>query len=54
MLFRSAAFLLTATGLAVEDIIAAVGYDNSSYFHRIFKAAYGLTPKKYRDAERGA
>lgn len=51
---KQAAFLLTATGLAVEDIIAAVGYDNSSYFHRIFKAAYGLTPKKYRDAERGA
>lgn len=47
-----AAFLLTATGLAVEDIIAAVGYDNSSYFHRIFKEKYGVTPKKYRDAER--
>lgn len=50
---RQAAFLLTATPLAVEDVIAAVGYDNSSYFHRIFKEAYGVTPKKYRDAEKG-
>lgn len=49
---NQAAFLLTATGLAVEDVIAAVGYDNSSYFHRIFKEKYGVTPKKYRDAER--
>lgn len=48
-----AAFLLTATNLAVEDVIAAVGYDNSSYFHRIFKEKYGMTPKKYRDAEKG-
>lgn len=49
---KQAAFLLTATPLAVEDVIAAVGYDNSSYFHRIFKEAYGVTPKKYRDAEK--
>ena len=46
-----AAYLLTTTKLAVEDIIAAVGYDNNSYFHRIFKERYGMTPKKYRNAE---
>lgn len=51
---NQAAFLLTTTSVAVEDIIAAVGYDNSSYFHRIFKEKYGATPKKYRDLERGA
>lgn len=44
-----AAYLLTNTRVSVEDIIAAVGYDNSSYFHRIFKEYYGVTPKKYRD-----
>lgn len=49
-----AAYLLTTTKLAVEDIIAAVGYDNNSYFHRIFKERYGMTPKKYRDAEGAA
>lgn len=46
---RQAAYLLTNTKVSVEDIIVAVGYDNSSYFHRIFKEHYGMTPKKYRD-----
>jgi len=46
---NQSAFLLTTTSLPVEDIIAVVGYDNTSYFHRIFKANYGMTPKSYRD-----
>lgn len=46
---NQAVFLLTTTRLTVEEIILAVGYDNSSYFHRIFKARYGMTPKKYRE-----
>nr|MCR5717027.1 AraC family transcriptional regulator [Lachnospiraceae bacterium] len=45
---NQAAFLLTTTMLPVEDIIALVGYDNTSYFHRIFKAQYHMTPKAYR------
>lgn len=49
-----AAYLLTNTKLSVEDIVVAVGYDNNSYFHRIFKERYGMTPKKYRDAEAAA
>lgn len=43
-----AAFLLTTTMLPVEDIIALTGYDNTSYFHRIFRAQYHMTPKMYR------
>lgn len=46
---NQAAFLLTTTRLTVEEIILAVGYDNTSYFHRIFRERYGMTPKKYRD-----
>lgn len=45
---NQSAYLLTTTTLAVEDIIAIVGYDNTSYFHRIFKERFGLTPKQYR------
>lgn len=45
---NQSAFLLTTTTLAVEDIIAIVGYDNTSYFHRIFKERFDLTPKQYR------
>ena len=44
-----AGFLLKNTGRNVADIAAAVGYENVSYFHRIFAGAYGLTPKHYRD-----
>ena len=46
---NQAVFLLTTTRLTVEEIILAVGYDNTSYFHRIFRERYGMTPKKYRD-----
>lgn len=44
-----AAYLLGNTNLSVADIGLAVGYDNLSYFHRIFKDKYGISPKKYRD-----
>lgn len=46
---NQAVLLLTTTRLTVEEIILAVGYDNTSYFHRIFRERYGVTPKKYRD-----
>ena len=44
-----AAYLLRTTAMNVADIAMAVGYDNISYFHRIFQKKYGMTPKKYRD-----
>lgn len=43
-----AAYLLTHTRMSVMDIGLAVGYENISYFHRIFQARYGVTPRKYR------
>ena len=33
------------------DIGLAVGYENMSYFHRIFQKKYGTTPRKYRVRE---
>lgn len=44
-----AAFLLRNTDRNVADISVAVGYENISYFHRIFYAAYSKSPKHYRD-----
>lgn len=44
-----AAFLLKNTDTNVADISAAVGYENVSYFHRLFTAVYRKTPKHYRD-----
>ncbi len=44
-----AAFLLKNTNKNVSDIACAVGYENMSFFHRIFAAEYGQSPKHYRD-----
>lgn len=48
---NQAAFLLSTTKLPVEHIIAAVGYDNTSYFHRIFRNRFLMTPRTYRCAD---
>ena len=45
---QQAAYLLATTKLNVLDIGLAVGYDNTSYFHRIFQKQYNMTPRKYR------
>ena len=47
-----AAYLLANTAMSVMDIGLAVGYENMSYFHRIFQKKYGTTPRKYRVRER--
>lgn len=46
-----AEYMLKGTRLPITDIIYQVGYDNTSYFHRIFKEAYGMSPKSYRALE---
>lgn len=43
-----AAFLLKNTNTKVSDISLAVGYENISYFHRIFSSFYGMSPRAYR------
>lgn len=45
---NQASFLLQNTRMSVADISVAVGYDNTSYFHRIFRKYYGMSPKEYR------
>ena len=43
-----AAFLLKNTDRNVDNIAGAVGYENMGYFHRIFKDAFGVSPRNYR------
>ncbi len=47
-----AAFLLKNTDRNISDISVAVGYENISYFHRIFTENYGKSPRHYRMQER--
>ena len=42
------AYLLKNTDLNVDDIALAVGYENMGYFHRIFRDAFGVSPRNYR------
>ena len=44
-----AAFLLKSTDRNVSDISVSVGYENISYFHRLFTRNYGRSPKQFRD-----
>ena len=37
------------TDLPISDIIVAVGYENNSYFHRVFKERYHMTPRVFRE-----
>jgi len=48
-----AAYLLTSSAVPVTDIIESVGYDNTSYFYRKFRERYGMSPKEYRERNRG-
>lgn len=43
------AFLLKTTKMKITDIAGAVGYENMSYYYKIFRRKYGVSPKKYRD-----
>lgn len=43
-----AAFLLSTTSLSIMDISLDVGYSNFSYFYRIFKKKFGVSPKDFR------
>ncbi|TDL74539.1 AraC family transcriptional regulator [Rhodococcus qingshengii] len=40
--------LLEGTDLPIASIVEQVGYDNISYFYRIFKGEFGQTPKEFR------
>lgn len=44
-----AAYLLKNTMRNIDDIALAVGYENLSYFHRLFAKTFGKSPKHYRD-----
>lgn len=40
--------LLLTTGMQITEIAARIGITNLSYFNRIFKKKFNMTPKEYR------
>lgn len=45
---RQARYLLETSQLSILDVADACGIESPSYFHRCFKAATGVTPRRYR------
>ena len=40
--------LLRATDLPIADLAPRVGFRSTTYLHRTFRQAFGLTPAQYR------
>jgi AraC family transcriptional regulator len=45
---KAAQMLQNKDELSVQEICEEVGFKSTSYFIRIFREYYGLTPKKYQ------
>lgn len=45
-----ACHLLANTNLSIIDVSLSTGFDDQSYFTKVFKKAKGMTPKAYRSA----
>ena len=48
-----AAGMLRNSRMTVSSVSARVGYPNYSYFTRIFKKYFGVTPREYQQGEGG-
>lgn len=46
--FSEAEQLLLNTEIPVSSVAEAVGYENNSFFHRIFRQQYGTSPSRWR------
>lgn len=44
--------LLTTTNLTISEIMDKIGYENITYFYKIFKTKYSVTPSIYRSKTR--
>ncbi len=44
-----AAYLLKNTHINIDEIAVQTGYENISYFHRLFYKTYNKTPREYRN-----
>lgn len=45
---KHAELLLTETDVSINYIAAKIGYSNTTYFCRLFRASYHMTPSEYR------
>ena len=46
---EEAAYMLRHTDKSISEIMQTLNYSNRTYFYRIFREQYGMTPKEYRN-----
>lgn len=46
---EEACHYLTNTDLSIDEIVQVLGYYDKSYFYRIFKKKYSITPIQYKN-----
>jgi len=46
-----ACFYLRNTDMSVEEISRRTGYENVSFFYRLFRSRYGVSPRRYRQGK---
>lgn len=44
---KQAVHLLTNTNMSVSQVTKSIGIENENYFYRLFKKAYGCTPREF-------
>ena len=45
---QRAEYLLENTDIPVTDVITGIGYENTAYFHRLFREKHGVSLRQYR------
>ena len=49
---NQACFMLANTDLTIDDIALDIGYENLSFFYRLFRRMFSMTPREYRIGQR--
>lgn len=49
---KKASTMLADTNMKIADISSQVGYPNTSYFCKLFQEEFGISPEKFRNANR--
>lgn len=49
---QEACIMLKSTDIPIDQIANSIGYFNMSFFYKLFKNKYGITPSKYRKDHR--
>lgn len=52
ILILAARTLLRTTPTPVKDIALNLGFNNAAFFNKFFKKQVGMTPQKFRNAEK--